>query len=465
MRASSAASAALGAVLVALVPALALRGFTVDDALVSARIASHLASGRGYRFNVPGPVVDAVTPLGWAELLASLGPESVLGMLERGRNIGLFAWLLAAAVLGILAGRQRRSRAIVAAALLLSAPLAAWASSGMETGVVTLLATLALVDGAVGALAAGVAAAWRPELLAWASVLVAGSAILAAETPRARSRSLAWKLPLALGPAVLVACLRRSRFGSFEPLAVWAKPPDLGHGFFYALGAGFGTGVVPLLCAPRALLRADGRTRLFVLAVATHFVALVLVGGDWMALYRLAVPVLPTAILAAARLAEMSTPGGLAIRALLAALGPVWVTVTVAWPGRTVLQHRLALVEAGRRVFEGRHSIACLDVGWVGAATEAPLVDLAGITDPMIARMPGGHTSKRVADGLFENRGVDTVVLLLAPGARVGSHWQDADFARDVEARVAALPSVERFQVRAVLPLGGTRQSYLIATP
>ena len=40
--------------------ALALYGYTVDDALITARMASHLASGVGYRFNPGGPVVDRV---------------------------------------------------------------------------------------------------------------------------------------------------------------------------------------------------------------------------------------------------------------------------------------------------------------------------------------------------------------------------------------------------------------------
>ncbi|MDF3071929.1 MAG: hypothetical protein K0R38_7530, partial [Polyangiaceae bacterium] len=47
-----------------------LWGFTVDDALITARVAWHLANGAGYRFNAGGPVVDAVTPLGFAVLLA-----------------------------------------------------------------------------------------------------------------------------------------------------------------------------------------------------------------------------------------------------------------------------------------------------------------------------------------------------------------------------------------------------------
>jgi hypothetical protein len=465
MRASNAVKGALIGLFAAVPAVLAFRGFTVDDALVSARVAEHLAAGHGYRFNATGPVVDAVTPLGWANLLAAFGPASVLGMLARARLLGTVAWLAAAAVLGALAGRGRWERAVLVGALLLSAPLGAWAGAGMETGVVTLLATLAIADVRLAALAAGAAAAWRPELLAWASVLAAGTALLAGGTARERSGELAWRVGLALGPAFVIAWVRRTSFGSFAPLAVWAKPSDLAHGGVYALGAFLGTGLPVFCVAPRAIARADGRTRVLLAALASHFAALVLAGGDWMALYRLAVPVLPTAILAASRLARFSTPRAVTLRGVAAAAVPLWVLVRVAWPGRQVLEHRLALIEAARPLLRGSRSIACLDVGWVGAATEAPLLDLAGITDPVVAHFTGGHTSKHLSNGLLENRGVDAAVLLLAPGRAPAPHWQDSDFARNVEARLAELPALETFRRRGVLPLGGTDQVYLVVTP
>src|SRR4051812_8801381 len=59
--------------------AIWLWGFTVDDALISARVAAHLAQGLGYRFNPHGSVTDAVTPLGYAWLLALLARLSHAG--------------------------------------------------------------------------------------------------------------------------------------------------------------------------------------------------------------------------------------------------------------------------------------------------------------------------------------------------------------------------------------------------
>jgi hypothetical protein len=454
--------AALVCVVVALPLALALRGFTVDDALVTARVASRLSSGEGYRFNAGGPEVDAVTPHGFAQLLALGGPAPPLVMLERARVAGLAAWLLAAAVLGWLLPPKGRGLTCALPVLAVSGPLAAWASSGMETGVVTLLATLALLGGVAGAGCAGLAAAWRPELLVFAVVLAGGDAWVRAETLPARARRLALGLGLVLAPVVAVALFREARFGSAVPLAVYAKPSDLAHGFAYA-GTGFVLCGAPLLLlAPRALREVDGRARLLALAVLAHFAAVTLAGGDWMALFRLIVPALPAALLAGARLAERSRGAWPWLRVAAAVLASITLLALRGLAARSVLEHRRDLIARAAPLLERRTSIAALDIGWTGAATKANVLDLAGITDPLVARLPGGHTSKRIPEGLLENRDVDTLVLLLAPGAEPATPWTDSVFARAVENRLSTLPAVQNFTLRAKLPLGGTSQAYVV---
>ena len=84
----------------ALVPALVFRGFMVDDALITARYAAHLAAGEGYRLNAGGPVTDGVTPLGFAFLLAPFARGGPLAALAAAKGIGIVAWTLASAVLG-----------------------------------------------------------------------------------------------------------------------------------------------------------------------------------------------------------------------------------------------------------------------------------------------------------------------------------------------------------------------------
>lgn len=450
--------------LAAALPLLALlRGFTVDDALITARVASHWSTGVGYRFNTNGPPVDAVTPLGFVHLLALPGSASTLEMFERARLLGAVAWAAGAALLGHLLSRavSARERWPVLALVAVSAPLAAWASSGMETGLITLLGCCALLGGPKGALAAGIAAALRPELLPWAFVLGVGRKVLV-ERPLALG-AVALCAALTLGPALAVALVRYAAFGSPAPLALLAKPSDLSHGARYALGA-FAFGALPLLLiAPRALLRADAETRLLVAAALAHFAALVLAGGDWMALFRLLVPVLPTVALAGAKLGRHSGSVAFGARVGLALASSLFVLFTTGLPARHVLAHRLALIERAAPVLNHARVVATLDAGWVGAATSGSILDLAGVTDPVIAALPGGHTSKRVHETLLIGRGTDMWVLLLAPGEVVPTDdWRKARFARSVEQRLAALPIAADFKLRAVLPLGGTRQSYVV---
>jgi hypothetical protein len=459
---ASVATRAASGLAAALPGALFFRGFTVDDALISARVASHLASGAGYRFNPSGPEVDAVTPLGYAHLLALGGEASPLGMLERSRALGLTAYLLSAAVLGVLLPKEPLARVSALLVLASSAPLGAWASSGMETGLVTLLAVLGLFPSALGTLSAGVAAGLRPELFPFALVLAAGRAILSASSPADRVRRLALSLGIVVAPAVAVALVRAGWFGSPAPLATLAKPSDLAHGIRYALGGAVLTGSPLLLLSKGAIRRTDGWTRVLVLAVVAHFAAVTLVGGDWMALYRLLVPVLPAALLSGARLVGQTTIAPHVIRTAAAVLVSVVLAVYVGWPARHIREHRLALIESARAPLARSRNVATLDVGWVGAATSANVVDLAGVTDPLVARLPGGHTSKRIPEGLFESREVDAVVLLLSPGSPRIEELDQARFARAVEGHVAGFPYLRALAPVAELRLGGTEQRYLV---
>jgi hypothetical protein len=135
---------------------------------------------------------------------------------------------------------------------------------------------------------------------------------------------------------------------------------------------------------------------------------------------------------------------------------------TTGLPARHVLAHRTALIERARPVLATARHVATLDAGWIGAATAAPILDLAGVTDPVVAALPGGHTTKRVPEALLAARNTDVWVLLLAPGASVAGDWRQSAFARGVEQRLASLPLAEGFWVTAELPLGGTQQRYLV---
>jgi hypothetical protein len=413
--------ALLGA-LAALIPLLAVWGFTVDDALITARVAHHISLGHGSRFNLDGPSVDAVTPLGFAHLLSPFA-GSTLSAFTAARVIGALAWIATGAIVGRaideLSGNWERFLPLVA--LGFSLPLGAWAGSGMETGVVVLLATLATLRMPIAPLFAGLAGAWRPELLPWAMLVAIGTSLTRARRPGPALVALL----LALGPAVLVAVSRQLLFGSPMPLAVLAKPSLLSDGIRYALGALLLSALPYLVIAPKGVRDLDGHDRTLLVAGYAHFVSIALAGGDWMVLFRLAVPVLPSFALVGAAIGRKST--GMAplfrLAVALIASGIVWFSYLSS---RQVWSGRRALIEAARPVFADAQRVATLDAGWVGAAFDGHVVDVAGVTDPDVARLPGGHTSKRLGPGFLERQQVDVVVVLYVERMglyRVNDHW------------------------------------------
>jgi hypothetical protein len=453
--------------LLALVPAVLLWGFTVDDALIPARYAAHLASGAGYRFNASGPVTDGVTPLGWAHLLAPFARGGPLAALGAAKIIGLLAWTASAGAVAVAIDRlgQRPARFAALALLACSAPLAAWSVAGLETGLVTAFAALAAAGPTLGWRWAGMAfaglgAALRPELLPWALVLAFTPPPAAAPAPQADVAAIATeprrrmygrhaaRVGLAMGPFLLVAALRLAVFGRAAPLSALAKAPDAELGARYALACFLLTGPIALL-APMAWARLGGHARGLVVAVFAHFVAIALAGGDWMPLSRLAVPVLPTVALAAAHVLCVADARVAVPRLALALAGELFAAWKVGPSAAHVGRDRMAVIEQLRPALASAKVVAAVDVGWVGAATDATIVDLAGVTDPTVAALPGGHTSRHVPEALFSNRRVDTLVLLVHKNHPLRDPWYETMFAYAVEYRIAVMLR-EEFDVVAV---------------
>jgi hypothetical protein len=450
-------------------------GFTVDDALIPVRYAHHLATGCGYRFDAHGASTDGVTPLPWALLLAplSLGDGGdALTALVRAKVLGIVAWTGAAAVLGARVGgmvRGRRHALLCAAAFVVMAlafPLGAWAASGMETGIAMGIATLAATRVGRGrgqrwwaaAAIAGVAAAFRPEMVVWAMVIGAwGGSESKGETEGCSGReSLRRGLigaTVAMGPFLACAAVRMVVFGRPAPLAVLAKPSDLSHGAMYVAAAAVVVLTPLLVVAPVALLRGSAPelrvARVLVGAFLAHALAVMAAGGDWMPYARLMVPVAPSLVIAFAVIARGGRPAVNAARLAAALVLGGLLAFRAAPAGRGVQADRAALIARARPVLGDAHVVAALDIGWVGASTEATIVDLAGLTDPAIALLPGGHTSKRVDTAMLLDRGVDTVVV-----------YSDI---RVVEARIVRSELfAARFEPVATLPLGPRGAAYTV---
>jgi hypothetical protein len=448
--------------------AFALYGFTVDDALISARYASHIAHGLGHRFNPSGPVTDGVTPLVWPYLLYPFA-NNPSGALEAARWLGVIAWLGVSMVLAKHLSRIVGPRLSLGHLSLLvaygSPAVAAWASAGMETAFALCLVTIATVVGDSrrrwrSSVLLGIACTLRPELLPFACTLALGCAWLdtpgSDEAVRGRVRSLLVHAAAALGPFVLIVLVRWLVFGAPGPLALRAKPSDLMHGLQYATATFLIAGAPLAVMAPLAWRKLPAWPRWLLAGWAAHMASCVAVGGDWMPLSRLFVPVLPCLAIVFAHLARVSHPASTAARAVLCVAGQILVLSTVGPGARRVFRDRAVLIEQLRERVRPRDVVASLDIGWVGAAHQGTVVDLAGVTDPVVAGLPGGHTSKRIPPEMLDSRGVTHLLLLLPSASPLPPNkaWEDCALSRAVEARLCRAE-----QVRASFYLAGVVRS------
>ncbi|MBX3268935.1 MAG: hypothetical protein KF729_01665 [Sandaracinaceae bacterium] len=438
--------------------------YAVDDAWVIARYARRIVGGLGYTF-VDGPPTDGVTgPLGLVPALVAeaLAGEPILGQ----KLAGLAATMVSAAWATAVAGREAPRAGVVTACLLALWPLlGVWSVAGLETGLATLACTAAGVGllARRGALLGGAVAA-----LAWLRPEAAPACLVAlALHTRAAGRGAGPAWALALAGAASVLAFRLAMFGALLPTSLAAKPPDLGHGLEYAARAFLVVlgvfGVLPLALATREPTRRE-----LALVLAVHACAVVLAGGDWMPGFRLFVPWLPAAALVmagpiAARLDERRRLRGVALLAG-ATLVPLVAGVVAIGDAREAGATRDT---AGRALAEhlATHArrVALLDVGYVGFATGLDVVDLGGITDPRIARLPGGHADKAIDPGELAARDPDALVLSSRIAPVVGADGRLRRFAgHPVEARVAAFAWVrESMRVTYVAPYG-PRSYYVV---
>jgi hypothetical protein len=457
---------ALAAFVIAAIPVLWLWSFTIDDALISVRYARHLADGTGYRFNTGGPSTDGVTPLPWPFLLWPLAHGTAFAVLTRAKALGCLAWLGTAFAWGAAVGRAPSPRLAKVAALVglgVCVPLAAHATSGMETAIATSLATGAALlhcRPRAAAAVAGLAASLRPEMLPWALGLAVMFGLLA--EPRARGRVAVCALAAVFPFAVCVA-VRLAVFGAPAPLALTAKPSDLGHGVAYAVVAALVSVGPVMACAPLAVRRTSGPGRAIVVAAGLHLIAVAVAGGDWMPYARLVAPIVPSLLYASILLWSQSRPRVAHARAGLAVALGVRTLLLAAPAGLRTGPDREELARRVAPLLADARRVACADVGWVSAATEADIVDLGGATDPEIAALGGGHTSKRIDGALLLAKDPDALLLYANASDLPVERWREAAFPRVVEARLARDELVlAHFGALAFVPLGATGTGYYV---
>jgi hypothetical protein len=360
MRRSWLVALALALSAAALVAHSLLWNFVTDDAFISFVYSRNLARHGQLVFNV-GERVEGYTNFLWTVLLAGLyklglAPE----IMSR-----VFGTAAAVGTMLVCAFASRRVRAgdrvewslwdALPAMLLAGVPgFACWSSGGLETQLftffVTLGATLYLAEDERGApparsaIAFGLAALTRPEGLLFFALTVAHRALALLWTRRwPRLAEMRWLLAFALlvVPHVL---WRRWYYGWWLPNTFYIKSSGatavtLAQGGYYLrqMTLQFHLWVVPLVVAVGLWRRREaGALRLVgygALVASVFLTYVVTVGGDFMGLYRFAMPIVPLLVLCAATGLRLALDGAKAAAQLgacaLLLVGHVWHAVVV----------------------------------------------------------------------------------------------------------------------------------------
>lgn len=309
-----------GAALLALPVLLALAGamnFLVDDAFISFRYANHLAAGHGLVWNIgEAPPVEGFSNFLWtlacaAMELAGLAPEfgsRALGVLCA---VALLALVARVAQSRLGTGWSARLTALAFAAL---APVAVWSTSGLETMAFALCVfgvfeRLVAQRGVPHILGASVWAALAVLTRADGFVWVAMSALAALATDPSERRVLLRAVAVvALATLATALAYLAFRWNYFEALQPNTARIKVAFGSKYLLrGAQYVASLclcvvsIPLAlggAAARARRDDSGLARGAIVFCASAFAYLIVLGGDWMMMYRMLVPAMPFAALA-----------------------------------------------------------------------------------------------------------------------------------------------------------------------
>jgi arabinofuranosyltransferase len=338
----------------------------------------------------------------------------------------------------------------LASALLAAHPaFAYWSVGALETVPYALLLLLALRDqideqargsGRRSAFWLGLASLVRPETPVVAAALGLGRLIDGpGRAPRARAAGVARWVAIIAAFFVPFLIFRRLYFGDWLPNTYYAKTGlgpmgnlDLGRQytlpFLASLAPSFGSIALPAATAGLAMLFAllawalpRPGLRSAALLICGIGAGVLLDGGDWMFLHRFWVPALPPLILllaAAARAlaaagASGTTPAAgaarprratIAITAAAVVLGASYVTYGVSernGPEGLLVNaagYRFAHHEVADFLKERAHPgdvVALMDVGIIGYESGLGVIDISGLTDPRVARAPGGFLDKQ----------------------------------------------------------------------
>lgn len=425
-----------------------------EDTHITFRFARHFAEGHGFVWNLGEPPIEGFTTFLWV-LVAAAALATGIDVFWLTQALGTLAALGTLVLTFVVARRFMGASDWIALVpclfLAVSGPLATWAGSGMEMttfGFFVLLGVYAYLahlrqPSQRWLLASGasllVATLLRPE--GGLVMLVLGLLAISVYWPRTRPtfrQHLVWGVVYSV-PFLLFLAWRVHVFGDWVPNTFYQKT---GGGFWqHARGAGYLIFFAffylqPLVPFPallawevglpegRRLLRLETWTRLanaheavtLCLTLSlTYFAYIVYAGGDYMAMYRFMVPVLPFLYLLLVPVldpirratADSRHKTGLLVLVVAVAAGATGIHSTpieesffrkATWQHgnyRGVMIERRYVARFGviGRFFEGYgkrgESLATRSIGAIGYyARDLAIHDLSGLVDRHIARIP-----------------------------------------------------------------------------
>lgn len=419
-----------------------------DDAFIAFRYAHNLAAGHGLVYNV-GQRVEGYTNFLWTVLLAG-------GMLVHVSPLLLSTVLSLASFAGVLVLTLRLlqrlvpepSKLTLSAAVLAVAGsyiMASFATSGLETMFATFLVLLALECAAAGRPFAAGLASVAAGLAHPDQLLFSGALALAILLDRQRRRDL-WRFVL---PIVVLYVpyflLRWHYYGAFFPNTYYAKSANLyyfSQGTRYIVITIFAAGLffaLPLSLVGAIVKRRSLIARYFLIALPGYGFYVAKVGGDFM-LGRFFVPLIPLVLVfaefAARDFMERGKLGRVYGSLALCGVVLAGLPVRVIHPGekawyvadeRTFYRTK-SPTDAGieshyheraddldrlARAIGREPVLASGNLGILGYyAPNVPIVDIFGLTDARVARIPLRHRARpgheKIARGpYFMQRNVD----------------------------------------------------------
>lgn len=405
---------------------------TVDDAFISYRYARNLARGWGLVFN-EGERIEGYTNFLFTVMLAAVircGGDPDIGAKVIGGISGLGSIALTFAISSRLA--PRRLVPVLSTWLLGGSAVAAtYAMLGLETSFFVCLLLLAT---------------WLflrerddPKLFPWSGVPLALAGLTRPEAPmfagllmlflagkpgqdgakihplspirdlferRNLIRAAIFVLPVAAHVA-----FRKAYYGEWLPNTFAAKTGNLEQqtsaGLRYVRDYGIHAGPVLVLALGGVGLAIARRRRDLgaLIAIALSVVAyVILVGGDWMPLFRFMAAAEPFAFL----LIDAFVRPVAESKGRIAAVAVGVFAVYTGWSRGRTFNNGARLIENERKFWTSaaggvaswfdehgqRGTIAVADMGYIAYSTDYPILDLLGLVDPVISKLPGGYTRK-----------------------------------------------------------------------